>query len=287
MAESTFERFRRQMDFMQFETLPLFSKPHFSWRLKTDYVGRRFVYRPTTESTMDDARRMLERFRLTSGAVVLAEAQTAGRGRAGRAWVSPPDVNLYFTIVLMPPPEGLPTLAYVTPLAIAEALEETAAEQGVTIEAALKWPNDVQIDGKKVAGVLIEATETESGESVALVGAGVNVNLDFEAYPEIEDVATSLKQALGFSVYREEVLAAICNHFEERYEQARSGSPEPFEAWRSRLVTLGREVLAHGVVETLRGVARDVDHDGALIIERPDGSRTRVEAGDVSLSPRS
>ena len=286
MAESYFERFRRQMDLMQFETLPLFNKPRFSWNLRTDYVGRRFVYRPSTESTMDDARRMLQRFRLESGAVVLAEAQTAGRGRAGRHWVSPPDVNLYFTLVIYAQPDGARPLAYVTPLAIALAAEEMAAAAGRTLRADLKWPNDVLVGGKKLAGVLIETTETGSGEQVALVGVGINVNLDVAAHPELAGVATSLKEALAVEVAREELLARFCNHFEALYEQALAGSRAPLQAWRERLVTLGREVVATGARETIRGVAVDVDEDGALVIAQADGRRVRVEAGDVTLSGR-
>ena len=286
MAESYFERFRRQMDLMQFETLPLFNKPRFSWNLRTDYVGRRFVYRPSTESTMDDARRMLQRFRLESGAVVLAEAQTAGRGRAGRHWVSPPDVNLYFTLVIYAQPDGARPLAYVTPLAIALAAEEMAAAAGRTLCADLKWPNDVLVGGKKLAGVLIETTETGSGEQVALVGVGINVNLDVAAHPELAGVATSLKKALAVEVAREELLARFCNHFEALYEQALAGNQAPFQAWRERLVTLGREVVATGARETIRGVAVDVDEDGALVIAQAGGRRVRVEAGDVTLSGR-
>src|SRR5690554_5963009 len=100
MAETFFESFRRQIDQAQFENLPLFSRPHFSWNLRTDYVGRRFFYRLSTESTQDDARHILAVRRLPTGAIVMAETQTAGRGRAGRAWTSPPDVNLYFTLLL-------------------------------------------------------------------------------------------------------------------------------------------------------------------------------------------
>ena len=280
------DRFRRMMDLMQFETLPLFSKPHFSWNLKTDYVGRRFVYRPESESTMDDAMRMLERFRLTSGAVLLAETQTGGRGRAGRAWVSPPDVNLYFTVVMFLSPAESRHLAYVTPLATALAVEEVTSRHGAALRADLKWPNDVLVGGKKVGGVLIETTEKETGEPVTLVGVGVNVNLDVAAYPEIAAIATSLRDAAGKPMPREEVLAAFCNHLEALHEAALAGSRAPFEAWRARLVTLGREVTASGAAETVRGKAVDVDTDGALLIETPGGSVVRVEAGDVTLAPR-
>jgi BirA family biotin operon repressor/biotin-[acetyl-CoA-carboxylase] ligase len=285
VTQDSLERFRRQMELMEFETLPLFSKPYFSWKLTTDSIGRRLVYRPDTESTMDDARRMLERFRLTTGAVVLAETQSAGRGRDGRSWVSPPDVNLLFTVVLMTESlKAVRPLAYVTPLAIALAIEEIASSRGVELHADLKWPNDVQVGGLKVAGVLIETTETEQGQPVALVGVGLNVNMDVTLYPELDGIATSLKAATGIELPREEVLAAVCNHLEALYDEASSGSSAPFEAWKSRLITLGREVSATGGGETLRGIAVDVDDDGALVIETAPGVRQRVEAGDVTLS---
>src|SRR5438477_10610887 len=108
--------FRFMADIQLGDKLPMFSKPHFQWKLLTDYMGRRFVYRPLAESTMDDARRMLERMRLPQGSVILAESQSAGRGRAGRTWVSPPDVNLYFTFLLFPEINGWRPLAYATPL---------------------------------------------------------------------------------------------------------------------------------------------------------------------------
>jgi len=283
LSESFFERFRRQMDLMEFETLPLFSKPLFSWNLHTDYVGRRFIYRPTTESTLDDARRMLERWDVRHGAVVLAESQTAARGRAGRSWVSPPDVNLHFTLLLRMGGRDMRLLSYVTPLAIAGAIEELASKHGAELRVDLKWPNDAQIHGRKVAGVLIETAESQEGEPVALVGVGINVNMDVEAYPEIADIATSVKQALGFELSRELLLAAFCDHVERLYEEAASGSRRPFEAWKARLITLGREVNATGGGRTLRGTAVDVTDDGALVIETPDGERHTVEAGDVTL----
>jgi BirA family transcriptional regulator, biotin operon repressor / biotin---[acetyl-CoA-carboxylase] ligase len=283
LAESYFDRFRRMMDEMDFETLPLFSKPHFSWKLQTDYVGRRFQYRPYTESTQDDARHMLQRWRSPNGTIILAESQSAGRGRAGRTWVSPADVNLYFTLSLYPVEDPRP-LAYVTPLAIAEAIEDIAAQNGGALRAMLKWPNDVFLNGKKVAGELIETTQTEAGETVALVGAGINVNLDPDGHPEIADIATSIKDELGMEVAREEVLASFCNHFEALWEEAKTGSRAPFQAWRSRLMTLGAEVTARGAGETVQGRAIDVRDDGALVIETPDGRHVTVEAGDVSLN---
>ena len=284
MSESYFERFRRMMDEMSFETLPLFSKPHYSWSLKTDYVGRRFQYRPYTESTQDDARNMLTRWRTPNGTILLAESQSAGRGRAGRTWVSPPDVNLHFTLSLTVEGFDSRPLAYVTPLAIAEAIEEVAKAKGGRLHADLKWPNDVQLRGKKVAGVLIEFTENQDGESTALIGAGINVNFDPDEFPEISDIATSMADELGFEVPREEVLATFANHFESLWEETKTGSHRPFEAWKSRLITLGSAVTATRVEGAITGTAVDVNDDGELVIETLDGNRVTVEAGDVTLA---
>jgi BirA family biotin operon repressor/biotin-[acetyl-CoA-carboxylase] ligase len=172
----------------------------------------------------------------------------------------------------------------VTPLAIADAIEEAAAAKGGSLRALLKWPNDVLLNGKKVAGELIETTQAEAGETVAFVGAGINVNFDPDGHPELADIATSMRDELGFEVPREEVLAAFCNHFELLWEAAKGGSDEPFQAWRSRLITLGADVTARGAQGTIEGRAIDVRRDGALIIETPDGRHVTVEAGDVTLN---
>jgi BirA family biotin operon repressor/biotin-[acetyl-CoA-carboxylase] ligase len=272
------------VDYQVGDQLPIFSKPYFTWGLHTDYVGRRFIYRPVSESTMDDARRMMERINLPQGALILAESQSAGRGRAGRAWVSPPDVNLYMTIVLFPPVAALRSLPVLTPLAVARAIEKVTGESGKPVAPDIKWPNDVLIGSKKVAGVLIES-EHLSDKVLALVGIGLNVNLEASSFPEIADIATSLKEAAGVDFAREEVLSAVCNELEPLYEAALAGSREPFEAWRARLVTLGRKVTVTAPDRRFEGEAVDVEDDGALIVMTSEGRRERVEAGDVSVRP--
>jgi BirA family biotin operon repressor/biotin-[acetyl-CoA-carboxylase] ligase len=276
--------FRWMVDYQVGDQLPIFSKPYFTWGLHTDYIGRRFIYRPVSESTMDDARRMMERINLPQGALILAESQSAGRGRAGRAWVSPPDVNLYMTILLFPPAQALRALPLIAPLAVAQAVEKIAASRGTPIAADVKWPNDVLIAGKKVSGVLIE-TEHQPERIVALVGVGLNVNLEASRHPEIAGIATSLKEATGVDFPREEVLAAFCNELEPLYEAALAGSREPFETWKRRLVTLGQDVTVASPDRRFEGKAIDVEADGALIVITSAGVRERVEAGDVTVRP--
>lgn len=244
-------------------------------RLATRFVGRNLVYLTRTTSTMDVARAEAANG-APDGTAVLAEEQTAGRGRLGRAWVAPPGVNIYLTLVIRPPADRLRVLSIVAPLAVADALEAAAG-----LSPTFKWPNDVLVGGRKIAGILIELTGADARS--ALVGIGLNVNLDVEAVPEIANIATSLRRVTGRDASREDVFAALLNAFEDRYEQALSGDAA-FNDWRSRLETLGKRVRATLPDRAEEGLAEDVDDDGSLRIRRDDGSLVSVDAGDVTLS---
>ncbi len=246
-------------------------------RLKTRCVGRNLLYLTRTPSTQDVARAEAKRG-APEGTVVLAEEQTAGRGRLGRSWVSPAGKNLYLTLIMQPPAARLRILSIVSPLAVAEALEEA-----VGLPSRIKWPNDVLVGGRKIAGILIETELAGEAVKYALVGIGLNVNFDVGASPEIADFATSVRRELGRDGSREELLAALLNAFEARYSEALE-SDAVFQAWRSRLETLGRRVRATLGERVVEGVAEDVDAEGSLLIRREDGSLATVEAGDVTLS---
>jgi len=245
-------------------------------RLKTRYVGRNLLYLTRATSTQDVARVEAER-NAPEGTAVLAEEQTGGRGRLGRSWVSPAGKNLYLTLVMRPPARRLRVLSIVAPLAMAEALEGAA---GLTCR--IKWPNDVLVGGRKIAGVLIETDLAGAAVKYALVGIGVNVNFDADTMSEIADVATSVRRELGRDGSREEVLAALLNAFEARYTDAQEGDTA-FRVWQSRLETLGRRVRATLGERVEEGVAEGVDAQGSLLIRRDDGSLVTVEAGDVTL----
>jgi BirA family biotin operon repressor/biotin-[acetyl-CoA-carboxylase] ligase len=246
--------------------------------LQTSFIGRRFMYLTSTSSTMDVARTEAESG-AQEGTVVLAEEQTAGRGRFGRAWVSPAGKNIYATIVLHPTVDRLQQLGIVMPLAVCLAIEETAR-----LVPQIKWPNDVLLSGRKVGGILIEAEFSGSDLKYALLGPGVNVNFDIDPESEIAGIATSIKHELGAETSREGVLATLLNHLEALYT-----SPNPravHAAWKSRLETLGRAVTLTFHGETHTGHADDVDDSGNLILRLPDGSHRTFEAGEVSLRPR-
>lgn len=246
--------------------------------LRTEFTGRRVFYDTSVPSTMDVARREAQAG-APEGAIAIAEEQTAGRGRMGRSWVSPPGVNLYFTLIFRPSMEQLRYLSVIAPLAVCQAIEETTG-----LLPRIKWPNDVAINDKKVSGILIQSEITDGRVLFALAGPGINVNLDAAAHEEIRDIATSLRAELGREVDREEVLAATLNHLEALYQALRRGDVVAMP-WKHRLDTLGKHVRVSGPEGALidQGVAVDADSDGSLILRRDDGSHVRVEAGEVTL----
>ncbi len=249
--------------------------------LRTQTMGRKVIYRSSLPSTMDLARHEADAG-AAEGTVVAADAQTAGRGRLGRTWISPPGANVYVSVVLRPEAQHLRALSMVCPLAVCRAIEEVTG-----LPARIKWPNDVLIHGRKVSGTLIDAEFEDGGVRFAIAGVGINVNFDASRYEEIRDLATSLSTELGREVSREKVLAAFLNYLEELYLGLRLGQPVR-GLWKARLDTLGQRVRVRSGVpgmegEEHEGLAEDADESGALILRRADGSTVRIEAGDVTL----
>lgn len=244
-------------------------------QLTTRRFGRDLRYYRTIGSTMDVARALAEAG-AAEGVTVVADEQTAGRGRLGRAWVAPPGVNLYVSILVRPAPTAMKRLGMVAPLAVAEAV---AAVGGPAV--TFKWPNDVRAGGRKLSGILIESGFAGNVPAYAVVGIGLNVNLDVGRYPEIAEIATSIAREVGRPVSREEALAALLNAFERYYECPDGAAVRA--AWRARLETLGQEVAVTFGGRTEHGLAEDVDDDGALILRRADGTQVALPAGEVTL----
>jgi BirA family biotin operon repressor/biotin-[acetyl-CoA-carboxylase] ligase len=244
--------------------------------LNTKFIGRPVLYYPTVSSTMDAAK-MAVLDGVTEGTVIVADHQTAGRGRLGREWVSPPDSSLMMSIILYPRLEHLSRLTLVACLAIARSIEAVTH-----LETSIKWPNDVQINGKKVSGVLVESDVNGDKVNYAAIGLAINVNLDTDAIPEIADVATSLKRELGIPVSRLEMLAALLGEFEAVYKDLCRGEPVQVE-WKRRLTTLGQKVTVRCGDVVRKGIAEDVDDDGNLLLRLPNKKLEVISAGDVTL----
>jgi BirA family transcriptional regulator, biotin operon repressor / biotin---[acetyl-CoA-carboxylase] ligase len=257
--------------------VPPFDPASFHTFLATQTFGRNLIFEPSIGSTMDLARDAAARG-APEGTVAFADEQTAGRGRMGRSWMTPLAANLLTTVVLRPPSASvLRQVAMITPLAIADAVADITG-----IRTDVKWPNDVQVAGKKLAGVLIESAAGDDGSLTALAGAGINVNFDPRESDELRGIATSLRMELGREVDREALLASYLLHFERLYGAAKSGASMR-DRWRERLVTLGQRVTVTETSRMTQGVAEDVDADGALLVRRDDGALITVEAGDVTL----
>ena len=244
--------------------------------LNTEVIGRRVIYMTSTGSTMDVARHEANAG-AAEGTVVIAEEQAAGRGRFGRSWVSPAGKNIYITLILRPHALALRSLSIVAPLAVCRALETATG-----LAPRIKWPNDVLLNGRKLAGILIENDFSGAEPKFSLVGIGLNVNFDIPADAEIGGIATSIKAELGHEVSRIEVLAALLNHFEDLLQQAASGAAVLL-AWKEHLETLGRRVTVTFRGQSYQGLAEDVDDHGNLLLRRDDGSVLPVEAGEVTL----
>ncbi len=251
--------------------------------LNTHDLGAVLHWFAEVGSTNDVAKQLAEEGAL-HGEVVIAEAQTAGRGRRGRAWVSPAGRNVYLSVVLRPdlPPTRASELTLLAAVAVCEAVRQAG------VPAAIKWPNDLLANGKKVAGVLTEmASEMDQVQWVVL-GIGVNVNAEASDFPaELRGLATSVAIERGDPVPRALFAAALITSLEEWLDRhAAEGFAPVRQAWRVMSDTLGREVRVRVGDRELEGVAEDVDDAGALLVRTPRG-RERVLAGDVEhLRPR-
>ncbi len=250
-------------------------------RLKGGKMGRKVVYHPVVTSTMDVAAELLaagER----EGTVILAERQLKGRGRQGREWSSAAGVGLWMSVILEPKisPLLIGRLTLTASSAAAEAVEETCG-----LSAGVKWPNDIYVGGRKLAGVLIEMSGELDIVRYLVLGLGVNVNTRAAEFPRaLRRTATSILIQTGKPLDRRTLLAAFLRRLEKYYAHLKSGNLGAMLAgWRAREMTLGRKVVVHRAGGKLAGTAVDLAEDGALVVKRRDGVRERVYCGDVVL----
>ncbi|MCK9276108.1 MAG: biotin--[acetyl-CoA-carboxylase] ligase [Syntrophales bacterium] len=248
--------------------------------LSTHVLGRTIKYYHETPSTQD----MAKQIALTGsaeGTVAVAETQTRGRGRMGRAWSSPPG-GIYFSMILRPElsPVEAPKIPLVVGVAVAEAIEKAAG-----LYPKLKWPNDILINGKKIAGILAEmSAETDRVEWI-VIGIGINVNTRRAAFPEeLKTIATSLRAETGLSLKRVEILQSILFEIENSYENFLTEGFEPIRRrWKELSHMIGANVTVTRGKQRVEGRAVDIDEGGALILQRTGGDLQRITFGDISF----
>ncbi len=244
--------------------------------LGTSFVGQRVICYSSLRSTMEVAKREAQRG-AAEGTTIIADEQTAGRGRTKRVWLSPKG-SIALSVILYPAVAHLPSLVMLASLAVAHSIEAVTG-----LKTQTKWPNDVLINGKKVCGILIESEVLGNTVTYVIVGIGLNVNLRLADFPDILPIATSLSDELGRNVSRVELIRRLLVEMERLYLTLPAGG-SVYEEWRERLVTVGRRVSVQWGETRHEGIAESVARDGSLMLRHPDGSLTKVLAGDVTLS---
>jgi BirA family biotin operon repressor/biotin-[acetyl-CoA-carboxylase] ligase len=248
--------------------------------LKTKWMGRTIHHFQTLDSTNSKAYQLALNG-AKEGEVVISESQGKGRGRLGRQWFSPPFLNLYLSVILRPKisPHQASLITLMTAVATADAIQKFSG-----LLPLIKWPNDILLRDRKVAGLLNEIHSEMDRIHFVILGVGVNLNMDEKMFSkEIRAVATSLKIEMGQTVSRKAFLQIFLQELEKWYSIfLEEGGAVILKAWRDRAHIKGRQVKVTSFGETVAGIAIDVDSDGALILETEDGKQKRVVAGDVS-----
>jgi BirA family biotin operon repressor/biotin-[acetyl-CoA-carboxylase] ligase len=272
--------------------------PHFGYRLvgepdalladdlmarlgATKVIGRDIQVFEETTSTNDVAEK-LARDGVKEGAVVFAESQTKGRGRLGRAWMSPTRKGLWFSVLLRPnvQPQETTQLTVISATALRRAIKNFT---GLTAE--IKWPNDLLLGGKKTAGILTEMSAELDRVRHVILGIGVDVNQDAAGFPpELRKIATSLKLESGVEISRAGLAVEILRELDLDYARIGAGKfSEIADEWEAACVTIGRDVAVHVGERRFRGHAESLDDDGALLVRTEHGHLERVIGGDVTL----
>jgi len=249
--------------------------------LHTAILGREILHFETLDSTNRLARQEADKG-CQEGTVVVAEEQTAGRGRLGRQWYSPKQSGIWMSVVLRPRivPAEAPKITLVAAVAVAAALRDAG------FSPRIKWPNDLLLAGKKVCGIYTEMKADP--DQVLYLVLGIGINVSEQSFPaELADTATSLRLASGTeTISRPAMAALVLDRLEEFYrlflEQGFAGIRAE---WKAYSLNLGRDVLVRTLQTVISGRAVDIDDQGMLLVAGDDGILHRIAAGDVTLRP--
>ena len=257
------------------------SMGHVTQRTENTMFGHSFRYHDEIESTNLEAKTLAQKG-APEGTVVVAEAQTAGRGRLGRRWTSPAGKGLLFSVILRPsmPMSEAHLLTIVAATAAAEAIERQ-----VPARIAIKWPNDLFIGDRKAGGILMEISGEQDEVDWVVLGIGLNVNTEFSELPvALRRTATSLRMAGGESVDRSEMLAGLLLSLQAHYTAAlRGGFERALTAFRERDYLLARTISVETRQGAVVGAAAGIDDRGALLVELPHRRIRSFHSGDVTL----
>jgi BirA family transcriptional regulator, biotin operon repressor / biotin---[acetyl-CoA-carboxylase] ligase len=259
--------------------------------LKTEFIGRKLLFFDSLDSTSNYARKIASEG-CENGTVVAAETQTRGRGRMGREWASTPGKGIWLSVVLKPSaaPEEVLAITLAAAVSVVSAIKKATG-----IEAGIKWPNDIILSGRKVCGILTEMVSEAERVDFIVIGIGINVNQDLLDFPmELREKAISLKlysqkpdsnknDLPANEIHnRSGIIRELLYELELAYKKINAGMvPEIISDWRLHSVTLGREVKVAVRNMEYKGIARDIENDGRLVIECLDGTIRRISSGEV------
>ncbi|MDD5561554.1 MAG: biotin--[acetyl-CoA-carboxylase] ligase [Candidatus Omnitrophica bacterium] len=243
--------------------------------LNTKFIAKKIQYFDYLASTMDMAMQLGIQS-APNGTLVLAESQTKGRGRMGRGWFSPKHKGIYLSLILRPKisPSASSVLTLLSAVSICETIKKL-----VGLDAQIKWPNDVFIGNRKIAGILTEMNAEVDKVNFVVIGIGLNVNNDKRS---LVAHATSLKEQTGEAVSRVALLQELLRRIESNYTLLEDKGAQPIiDKWRNLSLTLGRRVKVYCQHKYIEGQAVDIDADGSLLIRKDSGLMHKVFSGDI------
>lgn len=248
--------------------------------LHTKWFGSRILYFDSIDSTNNELKRQAEK-QLCHGMVAVAEEQTAGRGRRGHAWISPPGTGIWVSFLLTPDiaPDKASMLTLVAAMAVSKAVSEVTE-----LKAEIKWPNDIVVNKKKVCGMLTELSAEMTKVNYVVIGIGINANTT-EFLDDIKDMATSLYLESGKRVNRASVIEAMGRYFEKYYDEfIKAGDLSPLvKEYNELLVNAGRQVRVITQEGEKQYRAVGINAEGELIVEDADGTESVIRSGEVSV----
>jgi len=264
---------------------PEFAVEELKILVKGDF-GKEIIFHESLDSTNTLAMELAEKGG-HHGTAVIADRQIKGKGRLGRTWVSPPQGNIYMSVIVRPElePKDATLLTIMSAISCARAIRNSTG-----LEVKIKWPNDLMVSERKLGGILTEMKSDQDRIVFAVIGIGINVSSSLDAFPpEVRAVAASIIEELREKGYSQEIsrtliIAAILNELERWFKVLmKGGRIQLINEWKKLSSTLGRRVKVVSGKDTFSGIAEDIDEEGMLILRLPSGGVKKISAGDVIM----
>lgn len=263
------------------KSAPDLAQDYLLMQIRSD-LWKDIIVHDSVESTNDMAMSLVTKGGIVPGTVIVADQQTKGKGRLNRTWESPAGMNIYISLIIRPELEPKDSTMLTILAAVAGAL---AMQRSCNIPVSIKWPNDLVISNRKLGGILTEVRADPDRVAAAVIGMGINVNMDFKGLPEvIRDIATSVRLETGKNHSRNEIIIQLLKEFELWYNILKNeGKKSLLDAWRKNSSTLGRKISVVIQDVSWSGIAEDIDDNGMLILKMRSGKRKTISSGDISF----